>query len=195
MKVSKYIMPIVCLCSLTACDSKVNYEKFSQAVDEISEHEYKKAIVKYSEESNNGKIDGKFTFTVKYGAFDCDDYTSYSSSIRSYLSTDVKDIAGEDVYFEYLAEAIKEDDPNAKIKSSYNYYINPFKVVVSFSSNATKDESTEERKMEYTYKFDKYGYITFMEYTINIVDTKKNNDAKITITTKQHFKMEVSYKD
>ena len=195
MKISKYIMPIVCLCSLTECDSKVNAEKFSQAVEEISEHEYKKAIVKYSEESNSGKIDGKFTFTVKYGAFDCDEYTSYSSSIRSYLSMDVKDIVGEDDYFEYMAETIKEDDPNAKIKSSFNYYINPFKVVASFSSNATKDEGTEERKMEYTYKFDKYGHITFMEYTTSIVNTKKNNDAKITTTSKQHLRMEVSYKD
>ena len=194
MKLSKFIMPIACLCLLTACDDKVSKEKFVQEIENIQEHKYKKAIVKYSDDSTNEKIDGKFTFTLVDGAYENSDGSYYSSVASYYLYLDINAIVDNDG-FSYYVNSVTEDDPKAKVKNTVNYYLNPFKIVASFSSSATKDEGTEERKMEYTYKFDKYGNLTFMDHAVSIINSKKNDDAKYSITTKQHFKMEISYKD
>ena len=111
-----------------------------------------------------------------------------------YLFLDISAIADEDG-FSYFETSIKDDDPNAKIKKITNYFIEPYKIVSTFSSSATKDEGTEKRKIECTYKFDKYGNITFMEYSSTITNSIKKDDAKYTITNKEHYKLEASYKD
>ena len=123
MILSKFIMPITCLCLLTACDNKVSKEKFLEEIENIEEHKYKKAIVKYSEDTTNGKEDGKFIYTLVDGRnYEISDSSYYSSVASYYLFLDISAIADEDG-FSYFETSIKDDDPNAKIKKITNYFM------------------------------------------------------------------------
>ena len=201
MKLSKCVLPIVGLCTLTSCESKVSKEEFLKSTEKIETHLYKKASVRYIEEENNERVEMECTFVMKDGVFEPEkDYKYVSRVSRLYYLIDNLNSKEhtyydfEDIFDNYEKQA-KREDSKAKVKSNVKYYVKPFKIEGELSVSFNGDKNSVKREIDFTYKYDKYGYLTFMEETYNYEITEKSDGYKSTSKEKSYNKVKISYKD
>ena len=199
MKLSKYVLPIVGLCTLTSCESKVSKEEFLESIEKIETHLYKKASVRYIEEENNERVEAECTFVMKDGVFEPEkDYKYVSGLYYLMRSLNLKEYKVYEYYedaFDYYEKEAKREDSKAKVKSNIKCYVKPFKIEGEFSASFNGDKNSGKREFDFTYKFDKYGYLTFMEGTYNYEITEKSDGYKSTSKEKSYNKVKISYKD
>lgn len=196
MKISKLALPLVCLCSLTACGSKTSMTAFKEAADKIEYHIYKRITLKYFCEEDNGKTEGQYSF--KYNK----DKHIYASESEETVSTFIRDIVTksnikqmdleEDVFDSYENWA-KLIDENAKIKKEINYYVNPFKITGNFSATYNSDEYDGETKLDLKLEFNKYGDVTNYDYSYRDDYKKIEKGCKIIKKNYTRQKIKLSY--
>ncbi len=210
MKISKVVMPLVCLCTLTACGSKVTKEEFLKLAQEIPDHQYDIISVTYVYKSgdSNTVLETENTFTLR------DDYEELKKSYfdKKYFYKAEKDINnyyllyeaersilmyGADVGFEYYEGKDKEIDKDADVKWEVNYYTTPFKVVGSYNSTFNNKETGISgcRKYEIEYIFNRYGYLTFLETDFRDERTEDKDGLKTVEKDKTYEKITITYKD
>ena len=101
----------------------------------------------------------------------------------------------DDGYFKNYEDDAKSIDDDAKVESDICYYINPFKVVGTFSARVSNENITLKRTIDFEQEYDKYGYLTFYESTSNYTYNKKSDNNKTSEKTKSHTKISITYKD
>ena len=196
MKISKLALPMVCLCSLTACGSKTSMTAFKEAADKIEYHIYKRITLKYFNEEDNVKTEAQYSF--KYNK----DKDIYASESEETVSTFIRDVVtksnikqmdfGDDIFdsYEYWAKRI---DENAKIKKEINYYVNPFKVTANFAATYNSDEYDGETKIDIKLEFNKYGDMTNYDYSYRDDYKKIEKGCKTVTKNYTRQKMKLSY--
>ena len=198
MKLSKCVLPIVGLCSLTSCESKVSKEEFLESIEKIETHLYKKASVRYIEEEDNERVEVECTFIMKDGVFEPEKdnkYVYYLYGLLHNLNSEEHTYYDYEYIFDVHEKQAKREDSKAKVKSNVKYYVKPFKIETEFSASFNGDKKSVKKEIDYTYKFDKYGYLTFMEGTYNYEITEKSDGYKSTSKEKSYNKVKISYKD
>ena len=195
MKLSKILLPIECLCTLSACGSKISHDEFFKATAKVENHTYKSVTVEYTYEDNDRKSQAKFTSTYKDGSFKADSEWLKADGIVRF---GMEPFAGADTLestFEYHEKTTKLTDKNAKIESKVSYYINPFKVNGSFKATYNSNGISGEKTLEIKYEYDKYGYVTLYEYNNSFKRTENRKDYKDTSIEKSYSKTTYKYKD
>lgn len=196
MKFSKFILPILGLCTLSSCGSSVSKELFSKHVADIEEHQYKKVTVEETGETNNTTEKIIFKYTLQDGKYVADSDNSLSTTFVDFFERPyVKVYSILDDIFDSYEGSDKAIDEYATITKEIKYYIKPFKIVGNYNATYKSDEVSGKREISYTYKFDKYGYLTYLEYDSTYNCTKKLEDYKKVESKKSHTKLSISYKD
>lgn len=195
MKISKYVLPVVCLCTLSSCGSSVTRDEFIKYIRETEGHKYEKATVELVREIDGLKDEGKCVFTLQNDKYVSDSDNPISYSIRYYVGMTVNEVSFSENDFNIYEEDAKAKDSNAKISSGIKYYIKPYKVVGSFSASFSSDKTSGQTNVEYTYKFDKYGNLTFMETNMTYKSKVVEDGYKSTTSEKNYYKLSITYKD
>jgi len=210
MKISKVVMPLVCLCTLTACGSKVTKEEFLKLAQEIPDYQYDIISVTYVYKSgdSNTVLETENTFTLRdnyeeleKSYFDKKDFYKAEKDINNYYLLDYAKrsilMYGEDLGFEHYEKIDKLIDKDADVKWEVNYYITPFKVVGSYSSTFNNKETGISgcRKYEIEYIFNRYGYLVFLETDFRYELAEDKDGLETVEKDKTYKKITITYKD
>ncbi len=197
MKMYKTILPLMCLCSLTACGTKVEKMDFLDGAYKTENHEYQTIKVKYIAEDIDDKLETQNTFTFKNGKYVAEDKNDYSDMLLAYAQKSITraDYFGDN--FESYKDMDKANDKDAKIDSEIRYYLNPFKVIGVYSSGFKNKEYgiSGSRKAEFKYEFNENGYLTFLKRSYSFDYTENKDGAFKSKKIEEYCKISISYKD
>lgn len=183
---SKTMVGLVAVLALGACSgSSVSAEKFAEEARKVEDHTYTEAVIKYDLDLDmlivKDQANGEVKFTYEDGEWTTDSTDEHELSLYIYLETNVREFNAADAVIEF-------DDVDPK-DLKINYYVNPFKVTLS--GNVKDSETGSKTNVKCEYKFDKYGYATYLYTDIN--STLKGLDKK-EYTLKMYEKINISYK-
>ena len=157
-KITKIVFSLASVVLLAGCTSgtKVDINKFQEAVNKIEEHTYSSAMVSYridikgtgSYEDQTENKTGKIEFENKNGSWITDSSDDRVEECRSLLHS----IYGRTI-INY--ESSEKDD----LKQSFSYYINPLKITQNISGTKTTEKYVYKMNNSYATTYDKYGYI------------------------------------
>jgi len=197
MKMFKVIMPMVCLCTLTACGTKVTKEEFVEEALKTEDHDFKSIQIKYVGKENENKEEFKNTYTLTNGEYVAEKDNDYADRLILYATRSVVLAEYMDVSFKSYETKDKEKDIDAKIEWEIKYYLNPFKITGHYSSVIKNKGNgiSGSRKAEFKYEYNKYGYLTFNESKYEYELEEKLDGLKNSEKTSQYTKVSISYKD
>lgn len=196
MKIAKLALPIVCLCTLSACGTKTTKQGFLDAANKVEEHKYKKITIKYLYEENDNKEESECTYNLQNDEYVAEK-NDFNNNYLLYFAIDevAKNVDIDETTFDSFKSTAKSYDENAKISCNITYYIKPFKIVGKFKASYNKDEMSGEIKADLKYEFNKYGYATYLEATqTRISEINENGFKKVTEKTTTS-KVTLTYKD
>ena len=193
MKLSKLVLPLVCMCSLTSCGT-VESEDFIKEAYKLEKHDFKYATVEYCIKTDTVSGEGTCKFTLKDGVYNVEKSNEVSTQAKRLLTLKALDVKLSKTFESYEKE-VKRYDSEAEIKSKIEYCVHPFKVVGTFYAEIDSNDITGTRDEEYVYKFDKYGNLTFCEINSSYKMNSDKNDYKESAKQNTHTKISITYKD
>ena len=185
MKKTSLTLLAVAGIALCACSgSKVSAEKFAEEANKVEAHTYTEATVKYeiSYDLFISKDEGKGE--IKYTRGDDGEWTTTSEDERAddFVAELEVNVRG----FQPTSSTEVPDNVEMKVE----YYVNPFKVVMSAKGSSESAGAKAEVDYKGEYRFDKYGYMTYaytdmkMETTMGSSKIVMFDLEKITISYK-----------
>ncbi len=197
MKMFKVIMPMVCLCTLTACGTKVTKEEFMEEALKTENHDFKSIEVKYVGKEDDNKTESKNTYSLINGKYVAAENNDYSDILIAYAQRSIVLAEYSNTIFENYERQDKEKDNDAKVEWEIKYYISPFKVTGFYSSVIENKGNgiSGSRKAEFKYEYNKYGYLTFDESKYEYELEEKSDGLKSVEKRSEYTKISISYKD
>ena len=65
MKAPKFVLPIVCLCTLASCGTKTTLEEFMKEAEKVEKHTYKEITIEYLYEENDSIEEAKVAYNLE----------------------------------------------------------------------------------------------------------------------------------
>ena len=205
MKLSRLVLPLVCLCTLTGCVS-VSNEDFLTTAKNIEEHKFKYVTFNYYAETDTEKGEGTVLFTKRDsdGYYAADIESEASKACRQYLGFTASSVKLQDSFEDY-EKNIKQNWDHYDVDFDIKYYCLPYKVVgtfdatynddVEYGDNGKYKVSSGSRNIDYTAKFEKYGNLSFVEMKMKEIKVTKKDGYVETLKTNAYLKITIEYKD
>ena len=178
-KIIKIMFSLASVALLTGCTNgtKVDVNKFQEAVDKMESHTYSSAVVSYKinikgtgglEDQTENKS-GKIEFENKNGFWVTESSDEHIEECRSLLHS----IYGRN----FVNNEQSIDDGFKRTKS---YYINPLKITEGINGTQTTDNSVRKMNNSFSTTYDKYGYVT---KDVSRFDESFEGDADLVVIT------------
>ena len=193
MKLSKVVLPLVCMCTLTSCGVSATKEEFVEKGNKVvGKYNYDKVKVEYYAKSETDRAEGSSSFTYKNGKYVADEPSEISSIVNLYFSLTPDSIDIEKT-FKYYEDAWLDYYKNdGKVEWTVKYFTSPFKVVGKFESSAKYKEIVKKKNMDFTYKFDDYFNIT--SYVGEITTEEKTETKEYTAFSETSSLTKIKFK-
>ena len=198
----KKLLPLmlVAVGALTACagsGTKVSKEEYAKKAQEVEAHEYSSAVITVKENAVTRTMDDEdFEAQVKAGEKKIKvkatvEEDKYEAKVEYTWDKDEKTWvwqSGEVGYASLLiTKAIDAVPPEDYVGNgeTFEYYINPFKVVATMNMDETVMGVNVKANATSTYQFDKYGFAVSSESKSTVVTTLTDDyNNSITATLK-----------
>ena len=185
MKTKRLLVGVVSLFALTSCAS-VEPEKFAEELSKVEDHTYSSATVKYSSDADflgvKNKEDGEISYTFGNGQWKTDSKDTNASTYASLLAPlkTSEEVTGS----LSVADSYKD-------KYTVKYYLNPFKVKISYSDTSEQNGTKTKVKLDGVVELNKYGYVTLTDVDLSIKYESDTSSASMYVKGK----VTISYKD
>lgn len=194
MRLSKVVLPLMCMCTLTSCGISASKEEFVKKGNEVAgKYNYDKVSVDYSAKTDTEKGAGSCSFTYKNGKYVADEPSEITGAVSLYFSFTPNSIDVEKSFKYYEDAWLDYYKDDGKVEWSVKYFVSPFKVVGKFKSTATTKETVKEKKMDFTYKFDEYFNITSYVGEITTSENTEKDGYKVVSETNSYTKIKFKY--
>ena len=195
MKISKVIIGIVAMLSLSACNrgSKVSYERFVQAAKNLKEDDLKKAHITYKNFIKSDFSDSGHKREYATGLYLKDSLNGWQrgsdnndSEADMIFASVIRDMLLSEMVSDYSNFEINSSNAT---KSEQKFYIAPFSCY-GYSKSESSAYGLDNKSVtthEYRYEWNEYGYLTYAEMEEEI--NTESNGAKYSSITKASVKI------
>ena len=197
-KFATLIMGLTAVFALTACGGKgteVKEDAFKKEAEAIEEHEYTSATLKYSYSAEEGKEKesekGTVTYTKEGGSWKVGETDlKYADDFSSIFSANLKDLVASGS----ITADIGGSASQYGMKATTKYYKNPLGIETKASVDTSGEDGTMKGSMSAYIAFDKYGYVTKVEYKVDMKMSFEMMGEKVDTAMKMSLSATVSYK-